>query len=398
VYVTASATGNPTAAPSKVGVWGANVLTPEVWHAGDSSWRTAGATSGSFITPVSLTVGDEDLEVDVTSLVNTWIDGTRENNGLMIKVSSSLEDSARSYYTKKLFARSTSYFFSKPVLEARWDSSVRDDRGNFYLSSSLVSGEDNMNTIYLYNYARGRLANIPSIGAELPYIMVSLFSGSEDNSSPSGSALKLVEDGTSVSNNTYVVTGGVVSTGIYSASFAYTGSSTIETVYDVWFSGSNTVADASKTSTQFSTGSIEVKRFGALNYSDTDKYVLSVSNKNNTYRCDQTHRIRLYARRKNWSPNIYNTATTVPDSLIFESASYQIYRIVDDRVVVPYDTGSVNGTRLSYDLSGNYFDLDASLLEENYTYGVKISVYDPDTSTYEEQPFTYKLRVTKNEY
>ena len=84
--------------------------------------------------------------------------------------------------------------------------------------------------------------------------------------------------------------------------------------------------------------------------------------------------------------------------MIFESASYQVYRVVDDRVVIPYSTGSVNGTRLSYDVSGNYFDLDTSTLESNYTYGLKISIYDPDTLTYEEQPFTYKFRVTKNEY
>lgn len=342
------------------------------------------------------------MEVDVTTLVEDWLSSavtSKTNYGFGIKLIGEEEDSKRSYYTKKFFARSTSYHFSKPVLEARWDSSIRDDRGNFYLSSSLVPGTDNLNTLYLYNYARGQLTNIPTIDEGLPYIMVSVFSGSSDDSSPSGSALILTTDGTNVATtNPYVVTGGWVSTGIYSASFAYTGSSTIDTIYDVWFSGSNTIADASTAALQFNTGSTTVKRFSSSQYSETDKYVLSVSNRNNTYYKDQTHRIRLYARQKNWSPNVYTTATSVPNSLIFPSASYQVHRVVDDRVVIPYNTGSINGTRLSYDVSGNYFDLDTSMLEGNYTYGIKISVYDPDTLTYEEQPFTYKLRVTKNEY
>jgi hypothetical protein len=390
------------------GVKGSNWLTSSTtvsWkkpHPNSADDQQGGSFHASPTYNTTFDVGTEDLEVDVTTLVEDWLSSavtSKTNYGFGIKLLGEEEDSKRSYYTKKFFARSTSYHFSKPVLEARWDSSIRDDRGNFYLSSSLVPGADNLNTLYLYNYARGQLTNIPTIDEGLPYIMVSMFSGSSDDSAPSGSALILTTDGTNVATaNPYVVTGGWVSTGIYSASFAYTGSSTIDTIYDVWFSGSNTIADASTAALQFNTGSTTVKRFSSSQYSETDKYVLSVSNRNNTYYKDQTHRIRLYARQKNWSPNVYTTATSVPNSLIFPSASYQVYRVVDDRVVIPYNTGSTNGTRLSYDVSGNYFDLDTSMLEGNYTYGIKISVYDPDTLTYEEQPFTYKLRVTKNEY
>ena len=120
---------------------------------------------------------------------------------------------------------------------------------------------------------------------------------------------------------------------------------------------------------------------------------MSVSNRQKEYYYDQTHRIRLYARNKDWSPNIYTTATNIPNSLVFESASYQVYRTIDDRVVIPYDTGSNQATRLSYDVSGNYFDLDTSYLEPNYSYGINFSIYDADTATYEQQAFTYKFRT-----
>ena len=375
-------------------------------RSGSVNWggdmRNNGGTSGSYIYPISFPEGNENLELNITPLVNEWLGGTKTNNGLIIRMSSSLERQNRSYYTKKFFGRSSHNWFERPVIEARWDSSKQDDRGSFYLSSSLVEAKDNLNTIYLYNYVRGRLSNIPSINTtghkKGRQIMVSLFSGSSQNTAPSGSALKLVADGNNVSSvNQHAVTGGWVSKGIYSASFAYTGSSTIQNIYDVWFSGSTTTRDASKAERQFATGSITVKRFSSLQYAYTPKYVFAVSNKNQSYYYDQTHRIRLYAREKNWSPNIYTVATSVPDSLVFESASYQIYRVTDSKVVIPYDTGSNQATRLSYDVSGNYFDLDCSMFEPNYQYGINFSIYDPDTSTYEEQPFVYNFRVIKNE-
>ena len=202
------------------------------------------------------------MEIDVTPLVEQWINssgnvlGSKTNHGFLVKLSGSFEgyDSAtnltgatKSYYTKKFFARSSDDYFKRPVLEARWDSSRRDHRGNFFYSSSLAPAADNLNTIYLYNYIRGRLANIPGIdgqsvaGAQQDEIYVSIFSGSSDDSAPFGPALKLSQDGTNVAlgaGNMFCVTGGYVSTGIYSASFAFTGSENLETIYDVWWSGS----------------------------------------------------------------------------------------------------------------------------------------------------------------
>jgi hypothetical protein len=368
-----------------------------IQRSGSTSWSAPGGdlAPGATYFTADFPVGNEDMEIDITSLVNLW-NGDTDNNGMMIRLSSSLESQNLSYYTKMFFGRGTNRYFDRPVIEARWDSSSQDDRGKLYLSSSTAPAADNLNTIYMYNYVRGRLQNIPSIGQDP--IMVSLFSGSSANTAPSGSALQLSIGGGVQSSNQYAVTGGWVSTGVYSASFAYTGSTSIENIYDVWFSGSNSIPDATTAALQFKTGSITIDRFEPAANSDTNRYVLSVVNKQNEYYYNQTHRIRLYARQKQWCPNIYTTATSVPNSLVFPSASYQVYRIIDDRPVIPYDTGSVQGTRLSYDVSGNYFDLDTSFLEPNYSYGVKFSIYDPDTSTYEEQSFTYKLRVVNNEY
>ena len=120
---------------------------------------------------VDLDRGTEDIELNITALVEEWIeaestvDPDRESYGVMIKLSGSFEDGTlnRSYYTKKFFARGTEFFFKRPCIEARWDSSIRDDRANFFKSSSLATGPENLNTLYMYNYTRRGLSNIPAL-------------------------------------------------------------------------------------------------------------------------------------------------------------------------------------------------------------------------------------------
>lgn len=344
-------------------------------RSGSTSWDTAG---GDFhVSPVfssSFPVGNEDLEVNVTSLVEEWLTGSagggKDNYGFAIKLPTSLETGEISYYTKRFFGRGTGNWFKRPVLEARWDSTIKDDRGNFYTSSSLASATDNLNTIYLYNFVRGRLKNIPSIGTGSIY--VNLYS------TLGGAAITQCTD--------TPVTGGWVSTGIYSASVCV--ETTASTLYDVWHSGS----------TQYHTGTISTDSFAASNYSTTNRYVLSVTNMQEEYYPEQTARFRFFARQKGWSPNVYTVAQSTVPNLIFESASYQITRVVDDYIVIDYGTGSVNHTMLSYDVSGNYFDLDMSMLEHGYMYGIHISIYDDAIKSYVEQPAEFKFKVNKYEY
>jgi len=389
---------------------------------GNGKWKHEG---GGYYTDLSssfeqtFTVGDEDLEVDVTPLVEQWINsagnilGSKENHGFILRLATAYEASSSvqaggtallSNYTKKFFARSSEFHFEQPRLEARWDSTTKDNRGNFYFSSSLAPASDNLNTIYLYNYVRGKLTNIPSLGATEP-IYVSVFSGSAADDEPTASALALSVDDQSAggvnAGSTFVVTGGYVSTGIYSASFAYTGSSTLETIYDVWFSGSNSTAHAKSSGViQLHTSSIKPFTLESSNINPNGKYVVSMPYLKDRYSDKETERFRLYVRNKDWSPNIYTVAQSTPETLIIESASYQVTRTVDQKIVIPYGTGSSdnNYSMLSYDVSGNYFDLDMTMLEAGYTYGLQYSFYEDSVSSYRQQPYLFKFRVEKDEY
>ena len=198
-----------------------------------------------------------------------------------------------------MFARGTQYFFKKPVIEARWNSSTRDDRADFYYSSSLASGPDNLNTLYLFNYVRGRLANIPEIGST-GSIMVSLFSGSANDTAPSGSRLELsIGGGVQKVGSTSVytfATGGYVSTGIYSCSLAITAASTpLKTLYDVWSTGS--VVDGDHYKTRFFTGSIKPESLYASSYSQgNQRYVVNIKNLRSKYFSEEEARFNVYAR------------------------------------------------------------------------------------------------------
>ena len=140
------------------------------WQAGG----TYNSASGDFNYTASFAKGYEDLDVDITGLVEHWFSGAwgglpgegYTNYGVVVKLIQSLESGSISYYTKKFFARSTEFFFKKPVIEARWDSRTEDDRGNMFLSSALVPAVDNLNSLFLYNYVNGRLVDIPTLGAE----------------------------------------------------------------------------------------------------------------------------------------------------------------------------------------------------------------------------------------
>jgi len=351
----------------------ANWNTASSSSSGTSSWTSAG---GDYhISPTAsyfFNKGTEDLIVDVSHIVEQWITGSKINYGFGVKLSSSHEQAAQSFYTKKFFARGTEFFFKKPTLEARWNSVRRDNRGYFFASSSLASAADNLNTIYLYNVVRGQLKNIPAVGTGSIYVKV--FTDS------SGSTTITTTPNTPV-------TGGWVSTGIYSASFAL--DTTASEVFDRWFDSTLT--------TCFHTGSIDVYDLDSQDYNPSNRYVVSCTNLKAIYYPEEQARFRFFTRKKDWSPTIYTVATSFIPSEIIESASYKLVRVSDNLEVIPYGTGSLLYTGLSYDVSGSYFDLDMNLLETDYSYQIKLSFYDGATNSWKEQPETFKFRVEKNE-
>ena len=331
--------------------------------------------------------GFENLSVNITPLVEQWLSGTQQNYGVLVKLTSSNEayysnssgvtsasvpfnpnGATTSYYTKKFFARSSEYYFYRPNLEARWNDAVKDERSAFYVSSSNLPAEQNLHSVYLYNYFRGKLYNIPTIGTGNIYVKV--------YTDPTGS-------GTITTTPNNPVTGTWVKTGVYKASFAL---NTTETqVFDRWFDSTLT--------TCYYTGSIDIIDYEPSDPAPYQIYVNKITNMKPSYSKDEVARFRIFTRDKNWSPNIYNVANSYVEPTIVESGSYKIYRLVDDLEIVPFSTGSEKFSELSYDVSGNYFDFNMSILQQGYSYGIKIAYYNGDIDSYVEQPEIFKFKV-----
>ena len=392
---------------------GSNWLTaskgPNAWVKSGGDYHSSPTFTQTFKT------GLEDLNVDVSSLVEQWIkhetDGTtgapnnaKKNYGFGIRLTDAYEGyfsgstddeksgsngeanfqnesgATTSYYTKKFFGRTTSFFFKQPVLEAQYDNRVRDDRSNFYLSSSLLTKTEIMNNLYFYNYYRGKLRDIAGKTTALPQLRLYYSSGSK----PEGSRRGFLNSSLGVVHH---VTASRVSRGIYKATIAASSSiinKTYPYLHDVW----------SYLGEQVLTGSVIIpKKYSPSVNSISEKYVLSMPNIKKDYHNKEVARLRLYTRQKNWSPNVYSVVKKSPEYSVLPSASYRVIRIVDDLEVVPYSYTDRKYSMLSHDISGNYFDFDMSVLQKGYQYCFKFSIYDDYTNSYHEQPYRFKFRV-----
>ena len=339
----------------------------------------------------------------ITTSTDNFQNGTGiPNYGLGVFLSASFESGSHSYYTKKFFSRTSEYFLKRPNLEARWDSTNKDNAANLIQSSSLASATDNLNNVFLYNYVRGKLQNIPAFkdgaGAnqDAEVIHMSLYSNSAGNVYDK---LKLPAGGGVQANLHTNITGGIIATGIYTASFAITHSNGTAgfsgSVYPVWH-WNDTVA--------FSTGSsLAIGTLDGYDYNPDPDYVTTIDNLKGAYSREEEARFRLFVRSKNWNPNNYTTLQETPKSDVIEDAYFKLYRTVDDYEIIAYGTGSSvepqatasvgSYTRLSYDISGNYFDLDMSMLQAGYEYGLKFAYYS--NGAYREQKETFKFKVVE---
>ena len=225
-------------------------------------------------------------------------------------------------------------------------------------------------------------------GIENNRLLVKVFSGSEG--APSGHSLHIIDStGASVRHVTasLVVENGVDITGTYSCSFATT--SSLDVIYDVWFTGSIS------TPTEYFTGSFEPQTLEASALIYEDEYITDITNLKSSYIKGQKPRLRVFSRQKNWQPNIYNVASAEVEPEIIEDGYYRLFRTVDNLEIIPFGTGSSSHTKMSYDISGSYFQLDTSFLEPGYAYGIQFCYFLQ--GEYRQQPEVFKFRVDDQE-
>jgi len=340
--------------------FGASWLMKSSTTAAPTSWTTPGGDYFSnYEKSFFLETGLEDVEIDVTDIVEQQISNILPRDGFLLALSSSYEDGTRknTYYTKRFSARSSQYFYSTPSLEARWDALITDDRNNFLYESPNLSPDENNQNIYFLNKVNGNLKNIYGN----PTLKVDIYS--ENNT--------ILTSSIPVTN---------VSAGIYKAMFKLTGSIDSE-LKDVWYSGSN----------EYYTGTIFATKREFNNTLYSNEYVVSLKNLKNIYSSQETANIKIFAREKNWSPNVYKVQTDEINNLTFNNLYYKIYRIIDNKTIIDYGTVPTAYTKCGYDKDGNYFEINMNLLEPGFIYAVKFMLLEQDEIN--ELPYYFKFKV-----
>jgi hypothetical protein len=329
-------------------------------------WTSQGGsflTQSKYIYNYGFKTGIEDLEVDVTNAVEDWINGTNSNNGFMVYLSGAFENGTlqRSFYTKKFSARGTQYFFKKPIIEARWNTSITDDRNNFFASSSALEASDNTMNLYFYNKVKGNLKNI--VNNILPGVK---FYSNSALTNEISSAYKVITN---------------PNTGVYRVQVAL--NTTASVGYDRWYNTSSL--------TNYFSSSFDINQVLNYDYDNQNEYIINVTNLKSKYENTENARFKIFARLKDWQPTIYTTAYNTIENSQIQNLYYKIFRLSDNYVILDYSTGSISYTKTSYDSNGNYFDLDMKIFEKDYAYGIKLATYDG--SELKEFSNIFKFRV-----
>jgi hypothetical protein len=363
---------------------------------GGASWVDAtsstswGADGGDYNTSVIYTQvfesGAEDLEIDITTLVAGWIAGTRTNYGVIVKMM--VEDAEESFYTKRFFARKSHYFFSRPIIEARFEEDPayysvdfrdeKDGRDNFYFSSSLASASDNTNYIYMYNFVRGQLKDVPGYTSTGNHLYVRIYN----------------DDRTLCLSSDTPIMAMWVRTGVYVVDVILAGDYVDDpTIRDCWYL---TATDAEPVWIgDITTKSVtdEVPDYSVENKEEAH-YVIKIKNFKADYRNDEVVKFRTFIRKQDWEPNRYMIYWNDfgDDKEIVEDLYYKIYRLYDNFEVVGYShLETIDFSHVCYDDVSNFFTFDMASLEPEWAYAIKFLYASGDS--YIENDEIFKFRV-----
>lgn len=320
-----------------------------------STLINAGASLESSQTFVT---GEENLEVDVTTIVSATLAGLLPDEGFRIALDTSHEQDNKTYFVKRFASRAAYNEDKRPRLLVRYDDSVQDDSLALYLDSS--------SSIFLYNYASQGSANIRSGSTtitgsnSLKLRMVTEISGGYYSLSFSGSQHR-------IGSNPVI---GVYSASVYlqstdsllSSKLASSGSIRFT---PIWGSLDGTVG--------YNTGSTIVVRAAQRGGTslDSKRFTVSVHNVAERYLPNETSVLRVHIFDATSPHVIASRLPTQLPSEVIRDVHHQVRDVVTNDVVIPFDT-EFNSTRASSDSSGMFFKLDANNLTDGRSYVIDV--------------------------
>jgi hypothetical protein len=287
------------------------------------------------------TTGEEDLNVDVTTVVSATLAGIIPDHGFRIAFTSSQETDERTRFVKRFGSRHSTNTRFRPRLKITFDDSIQDDHENFFFD---LSG-----SLFLNNFHRGQPSNILSGSGLTPItgpdsLLLTLTSGSYS---------------ASFTGSQHTIGGNQIA-GIYSASFAINSQEPLlrteilnagsATFSEVWSSLDGTVPYLSST--------LVIKSINRTGFSnEQNRLIVNVTNSRSVYRVTERARFRVHALDAAIGDGFKLSKLPLErKSVIFRNMYYRVRDANSGDIIIPFDT-STDSTKMSTDNKGMYFEL-----------------------------------------
>lgn len=126
-----------------------------------SSWTEPGVynnptASTSYWSTQHFSIGNEDLNMDITDMVKNWLSGGSENYGLAVAYSKYFEDNETDNRNISSFFTNKTNTAFKPFIEVQYNQSIKDDRTTVYNNRPA--------RLFLYLFSGNSAANYFSAG------------------------------------------------------------------------------------------------------------------------------------------------------------------------------------------------------------------------------------------
>jgi len=312
--------------------------------------------------------GNEDLSIDITTMVSATLASQIPDCGFRISFSGTQESDDRTRFVKRFASKNSTRFSKRPKIVVTYDDSVQDHHGVFFFD---VTG-----SIFLNNFHRGNPTNILSgtrrrgiSGSNC--IVFKIFSGV--NGSGSYFAKQLSASQHQVGINFI--------TGVYSATFAiseFESSSLREEIKSAGSATFTTVWSSVDDTVGYHTGSLVINTVKRTSFENSPRRLfINVTNLKPTYVSSEKSRFRVFVQ--DVAKQI--VAYKLPFETVSEIFTDMYYRIRDfetDDIIVPFDPES-KGTLLSTDTKGMYFDFYMDSLAPGRTYIFDFLIKDEGT-------------------
>jgi hypothetical protein len=311
--------------------------------------------------------GDENLLVDVTTIVSATLASLIPDYGFRISYSGSFETNQKTYFVKRFASRESSDYVKKPSLIIKYDDSLQDNHRSFFFD---LSG-----SLFLNNSARGIRRNLISgaAGTELTgesCLHLRLVSGSTSE----GTLFKKTITGSQHKIGKNFITG------VYSASFAvseFENSTLFSEVRKATSASFKTIWSPTDESFAFLTSSLVINRTTRTSFdNDPKRLLVRVTNMKPVYRTSDRVRFRVFVEDIDRSV-IFKKLPMETISIIFTKMYYRIRDSISKEVIIPFEK-SLNSTLCSTDSDGMYFDFYMDSLAPGRLYTIEFLINDND--------------------